>query len=85
MERGFFPEGFAFDEEGGLWVTSLVSHRLVRFHLLPDRVIRERVFVQIQPRQPLDGRQLEGREHLVPLSEVLNRKRHDPHPCRGNS
>ena len=32
MGRGFFPDGFAFDEEGGLWVTSLVSNRLVRFH-----------------------------------------------------
>jgi sugar lactone lactonase YvrE len=29
---GFFPDGFAFDEEGGLWVTSLVSNRVVRFH-----------------------------------------------------
>ena len=33
---GFFPDGFAFDEDGGLWVTSLVSNRLVRFH--DDRV-----------------------------------------------
>jgi sugar lactone lactonase YvrE len=32
MGRGFFPDGFAFDEEGGLWVTSLVSNRLVRLH-----------------------------------------------------
>lgn len=32
MGRGCFPDGFAFDEEGGLWVTSLVSNRLVRFH-----------------------------------------------------
>lgn len=32
MDRGFFPDGFAFDEEGGLWVTSLVSNRLLRFH-----------------------------------------------------
>jgi sugar lactone lactonase YvrE len=30
--EGFFPDGFAFDEEGGLWVTSLVSNRLLRFH-----------------------------------------------------
>jgi len=30
--EGFFPDGFAFDDEGGLWVTSLVSNRLVRFH-----------------------------------------------------
>ena len=28
---GFFPDGFAFDEDGGLWLTSLVSNRLVRF------------------------------------------------------
>jgi sugar lactone lactonase YvrE len=32
MGRGFFPDGFAFDEDGGIWVTSLVSNRLVRFH-----------------------------------------------------
>ena len=32
MDNGFFPDGFAFDEEGGLWVTSLVSNRLLRFH-----------------------------------------------------
>jgi sugar lactone lactonase YvrE len=36
MGEGFFPDGFAFDEEGGLWVTSLVSNRLLRFHR--DRV-----------------------------------------------
>jgi sugar lactone lactonase YvrE len=36
MGDGFFPDGFAFDEEGGLWVTSLVSNRLVRFH--DDRI-----------------------------------------------
>jgi sugar lactone lactonase YvrE len=27
---GYFPDGFAFDEEGGIWVTSLVSNRVVR-------------------------------------------------------
>jgi sugar lactone lactonase YvrE len=31
LGRGFFPDGFAFDEDGGLWITSLVSNRLVRF------------------------------------------------------
>ena len=36
MGEGFFPDGFAFDEAGGLWVTSLVSNRLLRFH--GDRV-----------------------------------------------
>lgn len=27
---GFFPDGFAFDVEGGIWVTSLISNRLIR-------------------------------------------------------
>ncbi len=27
---GFFPDGFAFDVEGGIWVTSLVSNRVDR-------------------------------------------------------
>ena len=30
--KGCFPDGFVFDEEGGLWVTSLVSNRLMRLH-----------------------------------------------------
>jgi len=30
FEYGFFPDGFAFDVEGGIWVTSLVSNRVVR-------------------------------------------------------
>jgi sugar lactone lactonase YvrE len=30
--RGCFPDGFAFDQEGGIWITSLVSNRLLRFH-----------------------------------------------------
>jgi sugar lactone lactonase YvrE len=45
MERGFFPDGFAFDEDGGLWVTSLVSNRLVRFHR--DRI--ETVLEDVNP------------------------------------
>lgn len=30
LGHGCFPDGFAFDEEGGLWITSLVSNRLLR-------------------------------------------------------
>jgi sugar lactone lactonase YvrE len=32
LGHGCFPDGFAFDEEGGIWITSLVSNRLLRFH-----------------------------------------------------
>jgi sugar lactone lactonase YvrE len=30
FDRGNFPDGCEFDEEGGLWVTSIVSNRLYR-------------------------------------------------------
>lgn len=30
FDRGAFPDGCEFDEEGGLWVTSIVSNRLYR-------------------------------------------------------
>jgi sugar lactone lactonase YvrE len=43
MTDGFFPDGFAFDDEGGLWVTSLVSNRLVRFHRDRIEVVLEDV------------------------------------------
>jgi sugar lactone lactonase YvrE len=28
--NGFFPDGLAFDERGGIWITSLISNRLLR-------------------------------------------------------
>jgi sugar lactone lactonase YvrE len=41
MDAGFFPDGLAFDEDGGLWVTSLVSNQLLRFH-------RERIEIVLE-------------------------------------
>lgn len=35
LPRGSFTEGLAFDEDGGLWVTCIVSNRL--FRIAPDR------------------------------------------------
>jgi sugar lactone lactonase YvrE len=32
LDTEFFPDGLAFDEAGGLWVTSLVTNRLLRLH-----------------------------------------------------
>jgi sugar lactone lactonase YvrE len=32
IDREWFPDGLAFDAEGGLWVTSLISNRLLRLH-----------------------------------------------------
>jgi sugar lactone lactonase YvrE len=30
LGHGSFPDGFAFDEAGGIWITSLISNRLLR-------------------------------------------------------
>jgi sugar lactone lactonase YvrE len=30
LGHGCFPDGFAFDEAGGIWITSLISNRLLR-------------------------------------------------------
>jgi sugar lactone lactonase YvrE len=30
--RGTFPDGFAFDGEGGVWIVSVVSNRVIRVH-----------------------------------------------------
>jgi hypothetical protein len=30
LDMGILPDGFAFDEEGGIWITSLVSNQLLR-------------------------------------------------------
>jgi sugar lactone lactonase YvrE len=32
IDAEFFPDGLTFDEAGGLWVTSLVTNRLLRLH-----------------------------------------------------
>lgn len=32
LGHGAFPDGFAFDTRGGIWITSLVSNRLWRVH-----------------------------------------------------
>jgi len=34
FDDGIFPDGFAFDAEGGIWIASVVSNRLVR--IAPD-------------------------------------------------
>lgn len=30
LPEGWFPDGFAFDAEGGIWITSLISNRIAR-------------------------------------------------------
>lgn len=66
--HGVFPDGFEFDAEGGIWITSLVSNRLLRFHA--DRL--ETVIEDANPahidsveRAFLGGTMV--REHLGPI------------------
>jgi sugar lactone lactonase YvrE len=72
MDDGFFPDGFAFDEDGGLWVTSLVSNRLVRFHREQIEIIVEDVnedFVE-RVEQAFASRSMAA-EHLGRIPDTL--------------
>lgn len=69
---GFFPDGFAFDEDGGLWVTSLVSNRLVRFHRDRLEIVLEDVNADFVERveQAFAARAMTA-EHLGPIPATL--------------
>lgn len=72
LDRGFFPDGIAFDEEGGLWITSLVSNRLMRLHrgqietVLED--VNERFMAQAE--QAFASRSMAA-EHLGRIPDTL--------------
>jgi hypothetical protein len=46
LGHGCFPDGFAFDRAGGIWMTSLVSNRLLRFAGAELATVLEDVNVQ---------------------------------------
>jgi sugar lactone lactonase YvrE len=72
MNDGFFPDGFAFDEDGGLWVTSLVSNRLVCFHRDRMEIVLEDVNADFVARveQAFASRAMTA-EHLGPIPGTL--------------
>lgn len=60
FEAGTYPDGFAFDAEGGVWIASVVSNRLVR--VAPDG--SQTVFLEDQDPEVLrevDARHATGR------------------------
>jgi sugar lactone lactonase YvrE len=70
--HGFFPDGFSFDVEGGIWVTSLISNQVVRV----DRDGAQQVVVQEAntsfvdaAQQAFDGYRM-VREHLGEIPDV---------------
>jgi sugar lactone lactonase YvrE len=63
-----FPDGFTFDEDDGIWITSLISNRLLRFH--EDRLTT--VLEDVNPTFVIEAETAfaEGRlarEHLGPI------------------
>jgi sugar lactone lactonase YvrE len=69
---GCFPDGFAFDEAGGIWITCLVSNRLLRFHHDELAVVLEDVnpeFVAAAERAFASGAM--AAEHLGPIPGTI--------------
>jgi sugar lactone lactonase YvrE len=65
LGHGCFPDGFAFDEAGGIWITSLISNRLLRVH---DRTVQT-ILEDVNPRhvdavERAFAERRMGREHL---------------------
>jgi len=69
LGHGCFPDGFAFDDEGGIWIASLVSNRLLRVHdgtietVLEDANLE---YMSAVERAFAAGEM--GRDHLGPIS-----------------
>jgi sugar lactone lactonase YvrE len=72
LGHGCFPDGFAFDEAEGIWVTSLISNRLLR---LQDGVV-ETVLEDVNPEFVDDVERAFARgemrkEHLGPIPGTM--------------
>lgn len=71
--EGEFPDGLAFDIEGGIWLTCLVSNRLVR--IMPDGTRQ----VMLEDSDPSYVRNVEaayqaGQMHKAHIDQVKSRK-----------
>ena len=68
LGHGCFPDGFAFDDEGGIWIASLVSNRLLRLHDGTIETVLEDVnyaYMDAVERAFCAGEM--GRDHLGPI------------------
>ena len=72
LEKGLLPDGFAFDCEGGIWITSLVSNQIVRLDRQgkSETMIAEtnEAFVAQTERAYAEGRMERG--HLGPIPQT---------------
>lgn len=68
LGHGCFPDGFAFDAQGGIWITSLVSNRILRYADGTLQTVVEDIneaFVEDVERAFADGTMAAG--HLGPI------------------
>jgi hypothetical protein len=72
LGESLLPDGFAFDCEGGIWITSLVSNQIVRLDAQGtlETMIAETntAFVAAAERAYAEGRM--ERSHLGPIAET---------------
>ena len=68
LGHGCFPDGFAFDDEGGIWIASLVSNRLLRLHNGTIETVLEDVNLDYMDavERAFDAGEM-GRDHLGPI------------------
>jgi hypothetical protein len=71
LGRGCFPDGFAFDRAGQLWITSLISNRLLRFAAGELATVLE----DVNPAYVLDAERAFAtgglrKEHLGPIPDT---------------
>ena len=68
LGHGCFPDGFAFDDEGGIWIASLVSNRLLRLHNGTIETVLEDVNLDYMDAvERAFGAGEMGRDHLGPI------------------
>jgi sugar lactone lactonase YvrE len=71
LGHGCFPDGFEFDAEGGIWITSLVSNRLLRLHDDGlDTVMEEANVAHIDQVERAFSSGMMSREHLGPIPDT---------------
>jgi sugar lactone lactonase YvrE len=68
LGHGCFPDGFEFDEAGGIWVTSLISNRVLRaLDGVIDTIVEDANPEYIEEVERAFARNEMRREHLGPI------------------
>ncbi|MGH8639098.1 MAG: SMP-30/gluconolactonase/LRE family protein, partial [Burkholderiales bacterium] len=72
LGHGCFPDGFAFDEAGGIWITSLISNRVLRVRGgVVETILEDANPEFIADVEDAFARNSMRREHLGPVPGTL--------------